>query len=170
MEKSRKTNTADAYAVQCGKCFKWRLIPTKEQFEDIRQNFIDDPWACDKNPNVSCDDPGDIEYDTRNVWVIDKPNLPKPPSGVERLLIMRSDYSKMDVNYVMPNGKKLRSSVEVEKFLEAHPEYKDKYSLADFSFTTPKIPPEMIPKDIEPKVPSVRKKQKTKDSQSISEV
>ncbi|THU68575.1 hypothetical protein C4D60_Mb08t05330 [Musa balbisiana] len=158
-KKSRKsTNSVGSYAVQCGECFKWRLIPTKEEYETIRQNFIEDPWFCHKIPNLSCDDPGDIEYDNSRVWVLDKPNLPKTPPDTERRLVMRSDYSKMDVSYIMPNGKKVRSSVEVEKFLEAYPEYKGKMSVADFSFTSPKVPEEMVPKDMEGKSSSARSK------------
>ncbi|CAL9112362.1 unnamed protein product [Musa acuminata var. zebrina] len=158
-KKSRKsTNSVGSYAVQCGECFKWRLIPTKEEYETIRQNFIEDPWFCHKIPNLSCDDPGDIEYDNSRVWVLDKPNLPKTPPDTERRLVMRSDYSKMDVSYIMPNGKKVRSSVEVDKFLEAYPEYKGKMSVADFSFTSPKIPEEMVPKDMEGKSSSARSK------------
>lgn len=145
--------------MQCGECFKFRIIPTREEYETIRKNFIENPWVCHKNPNLSCDDPGDVEYDNSRFYVIDKPNLPKTPAGVDRLAIMRSDYSKMDINYVMPNGKRLRSSVEVEKFIEANPEYKGRFTPADFSFTSPKIPEEMIPKGIEG---NLSKKRKTK--------
>nr|CAD1829497.1 unnamed protein product [Ananas comosus var. bracteatus] len=113
MEKKRKSNDSiNAYSVQCENCLKWRLIPTKEEYETIRHNFIDDPWVCSKKPNASCDDPaGDIEYDNTRIWVIDKPNIPKPPPDTERILIMRKDLSKMDTYYIMPKGgKKARCS------------------------------------------------------------
>ncbi|WOL15779.1 hypothetical protein Cni_G24560 [Canna indica] len=155
MEKS--SNKVGAYAVQCEKCSKWRLIPSKEEYEAIRQNLIEDPWFCHKKPNISCDDPCDIEYDNSRVWALDKPNLPKTPAGAQRLLSMRSDYSKMDVYYNMPNGKKLRSTVEVERFFEVYPEFKSTMSPADFSFTSPKIPEEMIPEGIEVKSSSVKR-------------
>ncbi|KAG0453639.1 hypothetical protein HPP92_024943 [Vanilla planifolia] len=104
------------------------------------------PGTATKRPNVSCDDDADIEYDTSRLWVIDKPNLPKTPPGTTRMLIMRRDLSKLDAHYIMPNGKRLRSSVEVEKFLNAHPEYKEKFSASEFSFTTPKVWLDMVPR------------------------
>ncbi|KAK3138811.1 hypothetical protein QOZ80_5AG0373690 [Eleusine coracana subsp. coracana] len=94
---------------------------------------------CHKRQDCSCDDPGDIEYDNTRIWVIDKPNIPKPPPETERLVIMRSDYTKMDTYYVMPNGKRARCTGDVDKFLEAHPEYKDRISVSSFSFAPPKI-------------------------------
>ncbi|KAJ6797045.1 methyl-CpG-binding domain-containing protein 4-like [Iris pallida] len=45
----------------------------------------------------------------------------------------------------MPNGKRVRSTVEVEKFLETYPEYKDQFSVSNFSFATPKILEDMVP-------------------------
>ncbi|KAJ6797047.1 methyl-CpG-binding domain-containing protein 4-like [Iris pallida] len=146
MEKSRTSKeTVGAYAVQCGRCSKWRLIPSREEYETIRESFIEDPWFCDKNPEVSCDDPGDIEYDTSRLWVIDKPNAPKTPPNTTRSLSLRKNLSRTDVTYVMPNGKRVRSTVEVEKFLETYPEYKDQFSVSNFSFATPKILEDMVP-------------------------
>lgn len=150
-----------AYAVQCGKCFKFRLIPTKEEFESIRHNFIEDPWFCNKNPNVSCDDPGDIEQDATQIWVADRPNVPKAPPNTERMLTMRKDLSKMDCYYIMPNGKKVRSTVEVEKFLEAHPEYREQFSISNFSFTSPKMMEEFVPRNLEGRVSAKKMKLKT---------
>ncbi|KAG1327780.1 putative methyl-CpG-binding domain protein 12 [Cocos nucifera] len=160
-QKSRNSKHAGAYAVQCGKCFKFRLIPTKEEFETIRHNFIEDPWICNKNPNVSCDDPGDIEQDGTQIWVADKPNVPKAPPNTERMLTMRKDLSKMDCHYTMPNGKKVRSTVEVEKFLEAYPEYRDQFSVSSFSFTSPKILEEFVPRNLEGRESAKRMKLKT---------
>ncbi|XP_010912085.1 uncharacterized protein [Elaeis guineensis] len=148
-QKSRNSKYPGAYAVQCSKCFKFRLIPTKEEFETIRHNFIEDPWFCNKNPNVSCDDPGDIEQDGTQIWVADKPNVPKAPPNTERMLTMRKDLSKLDCHYTMPNGKRVRSTVEVEKFLEAYPEYRDQFSVSSFSFTSPKIMEEFVPRNLE---------------------
>ncbi|KAJ3676331.1 hypothetical protein LUZ60_003743 [Juncus effusus] len=138
-----------AYAVQCYKCFKWRLIPSKEEFETIRESFNEDPWCCDKKGNDSCENPADINYDSTRIWVIDRPNLPKSPPETERLVIMRKDLSKMDIYYVMPNGKRARGASDVEKFLEANPEYRDKISVSDFSFITPKIAEETVSKESE---------------------
>ncbi|KAK1293683.1 Methyl-CpG-binding domain-containing protein 4 [Acorus calamus] len=149
-KKSRDSSKpGDLYAAQCEKCFKWRLIPSKEEYETVRQSLNEDPWYCDKKPGISCDDPGDIDYDTSHVWVIDKPNIPKTPPDCERMVVMRKDFTKMDTFYIMPNGKRVRSRPEVEKFLEAYPKYKDKISVADFNFTVPRIPQEMVPKNLE---------------------
>ncbi|PKU85811.1 Methyl-CpG-binding domain-containing protein 1 [Dendrobium catenatum] len=162
MQKSKiPKDSIGAFAVQCEKCFKWRLVPTKEEYETIRDTFIEDPWCCEKRPNVTCDDPGDIEYDTSRLWIIDKPNIPKPPPDTERILIMRRDLSKLDVSYIMPNGKRLRSSVEIEKFLDAYPEYRDKISVEKFAFTPPKILEDMVPRNSEGRNSSRTKKLKT---------
>ncbi|CAL5094863.1 unnamed protein product [Urochloa decumbens] len=127
------------YAVQCYKCYKWRMVPTKEEFETLRENFTEDPWFCSRREDCSCDDPADLEYDNTRVWVMDKPNIPKPPPETERLVIMRRDFTKMDTYYVMPNGKRARCAGDVDKFLEAFPGYKDRISTSDFNFAPPKI-------------------------------
>lgn len=99
----------DLWSAQCAECFKWRLIPTEEEFEEIRSKLSEDPFLCSKKPGVSCDDPADIERDETRTWAIHKPGIPKTPSGFKRTLIMRRDLSKMDCYYDAPNGKKLRA-------------------------------------------------------------
>ncbi|KAK4493135.1 hypothetical protein RD792_018013 [Penstemon davidsonii] len=132
--------SVDARCVQCDECSKLRLIPTEELYEEIRSRFIEDPFVCSKLPNVSCDDPGDIEdYDSTWTWAFDKPNLPKTPPGFKKRLVLRKNYSKMDCYYDAPNGKRLRSKAEVSRFLDKHPEYKKDISPSDFSFFSPKI-------------------------------
>ncbi|TVU02983.1 hypothetical protein EJB05_49124 [Eragrostis curvula] len=131
------------YAVQCYDCYKWRTT-TKEEFEKIRENFTEDPWSCSKRPDCSCNEPADIEYDSSRVWVIDTPNIPKPPQDTERLVIMGRDFTEMDAYYVMPNGKHARCDADVEKFLEAYPEYKDRISISSFNFATPEIVEETV--------------------------
>ncbi|KAH9305853.1 hypothetical protein KI387_010257, partial [Taxus chinensis] len=83
------------FTVQCAKCLKWRLIPSKEQYEAIRQCILEHPWVCEDAqpwcPNTSCEDPGDIEPDNSRLWAIDKPNISQPPSGWERLLVLRGE-------------------------------------------------------------------------------
>ncbi|KAK9084049.1 hypothetical protein Scep_030520 [Stephania cephalantha] len=149
LKKSRSFNSGPSvslYAVQCGKCLKWRVIPTKEEYELIRTNFLEDPWFCDKRSDVSCEDPSDIEYDSSRTWAIDKPNIPEVPEGFKRILVPRRDLSKIDVYYVLPTGRKAKSLNEVEKFLEANPIYKaDGVDISMFSFTTPKILGETVP-------------------------
>uniref|UniRef100_A0A0D9WGC4 MBD domain-containing protein n=1 Tax=Leersia perrieri TaxID=77586 RepID=A0A0D9WGC4_9ORYZ len=138
-KRGSSTDSIGMYAVQCCKCHKWRKVPTKDEFETIRENFTEEPWYCSKRPECSCEDTADIEYDSSRIWVIDKPNIPKPPPGTERLVIMRGDLSKMDTYYVMPNGKRARCTADVDKFLEANPQYKDRLPVESFSFATPKI-------------------------------
>jgi len=69
---SRVLPSVGAFTVQCAKCFKWRLIPTKEK---------------------SCDDPADISQDGSRLWAIDKPNIAQPPPGWQRLLRIRGEGS-----------------------------------------------------------------------------
>ncbi|KAF1002452.1 hypothetical protein AG4045_018331 [Apium graveolens] len=145
------------YAVQCGKCFKWRKIQTQEEFEVIRANVTKDPFVCNKKFKVKCDDPAEIEYDSSRTWVLDKPDVPKTPLGFHRDVILRKDFSKMDVHYTSPEGKRLRSLVEVATFLEENPKYKDSISVEDFSFTTPKVVPETVPKDFVSKLSAEKK-------------
>lgn len=134
-----------AFTVQCASCFKWRLIPTKEKYEEIREHILEQPFVCQRalewRPDVSCDDPEDISQDGNRIWAIDKPSIAQPPDGWQRLLRIRSEGSSKfaDVYYVAPTGKRLRSMVDIQKFLTNHPEYlKDGVTLSRFSFTIPK--------------------------------
>jgi hypothetical protein len=132
------------YAVQCCECRKWRTVPTKDEFETIRENFNDDPWFCSKRPGCSCEDPADIEHDSSRIWLMDSPNIPKPPPKTERLVILRRDLAKTDVHYVLPNGKRAKGTEDVQKFLDANPEYKDSLAVESFSFTLPRIVEETV--------------------------
>ncbi|TKY44502.1 Methyl-CpG-binding domain-containing protein 2 [Spatholobus suberectus] len=134
-----------AFTVQCASCFKWRLIPTKEKYEEIREHILEQPFVCQKarewRPDVSCDDPEDISQDGSRVWAIDKPNIAQPPAGWQRLLRIRGEGSTKfaDIYYVAPSGKRLRSMVEIQKFLMDHPEYaRDGVTLSQFSFQIPR--------------------------------
>ncbi|PSS06254.1 Methyl-CpG-binding domain-containing protein [Actinidia chinensis var. chinensis] len=146
-------NSVIVYAAQCGECFKWRVIPTQEEFEDMRSKFIEDPFFCNKKANVSCEDPADIEYDATRVWVIDKPNLPKTPPGFQRELVLRRDFSKMDTYYITPSGTRVRAPSSVASFLEANPECKG-VSVSDFSFTPPKVMDDTVPENVKGPGPS----------------
>ncbi|GAV80464.1 MBD domain-containing protein/zf-CW domain-containing protein, partial [Cephalotus follicularis] len=136
----------DTYAAQCEKCFKWRVVDTEEEYEEIRSKISDQPYVCDRKPGVSCKDPGDIDYDASRTWVIDRPGIPKTPVGFKRSLVLRKDYSKMDAYYITPTGKKLRTRTEVSAFLEANPKYSN-VSLSDFTFTVPKVMEDTIPEN-----------------------
>ncbi|XP_050265337.1 methyl-CpG-binding domain-containing protein 4-like [Quercus robur] len=140
----RHNHSIDLYAAQCGKCFKWRLIDTQEEFEEIRSKLIDEPFYCDRKPDVSCENPADIEYDATRTWVIDKPNTPKTPEGFKRTLVLRKDFSKLDAYFITPTGKRLRTRNEMASFIKANPEFKD-VSPLDFDFVSPKIMEDTIP-------------------------
>ncbi|KAL5974201.1 Methyl-CpG-binding domain protein 2 [Asimina triloba] len=134
-----------AFAVQCATCFKWRLIPTKEKYEEIRENILQEPFTCETaqewRPDISCGVPADIYQDGSRLWAIDKPNISQPPPGWERLLRIRGEGGTRfaDVYYVAPSGKRLRSMVEIEKYLCAHPEYiQAGVTMSQFSFQIPK--------------------------------
>ncbi|CAJ2665373.1 unnamed protein product [Trifolium pratense] len=104
-----------AFTVQCASCFKWRLIPTKEKHEEIREYILQQPFVCEKarewRPDVSCDDQEDISEDGSRIWAIDKPSIAQPPDGWQRLLRIRGEGSSKfaDIYYVAPSGKRLRS-------------------------------------------------------------
>ncbi|KAL2900457.1 Methyl-CpG-binding domain-containing protein 4, partial [Bienertia sinuspersici] len=149
-ESKPRRGAIDLYAAQCCKCEKWRSIDTKEEYEELRSKFANEPFSCGRKPNVTCDDPADLECDATRTWVIDKPNLPKTPQGFKRELILRSDYSKLDAHYLTPTGKKVRCHGEVVQFLEKNPEYKH-LKLDDFNFTVPKILEDTIPEEVRKK-------------------
>ncbi|VFR00295.1 unnamed protein product [Cuscuta campestris] len=134
-----------AFTVQCANCFKWRLIPCKEKYEEIREHILENPFFCETarewRPDISCDDPPDITQDGSRLWAIDKPNIAQPPPGWERLLRIRGEGGSKfaDVYYVAPSGKRLRSMVDIQKYLDEHPEYvTEDLKMHQFSFQIPK--------------------------------
>ncbi|XP_021277387.1 methyl-CpG-binding domain-containing protein 2 isoform X2 [Herrania umbratica] len=142
---SRVLPSVGAFTVQCANCFKWRLIPTKEKYEEIREHILENPFVCETarewRPDISCDDPTDISQDGSRLWAIDKPNIAQPPPGWQRLLRIRGEGSTKfaDIYYQAPSGKRLRSMVEVQKYLIEHPEYATEgVTLSRFSFQIPK--------------------------------
>lgn len=154
--------SVDIYAAQCKNCLKWRVIDTQEEFEEIRQKVIQEPFHCGRKANSSCDDPADIEYDSTRTWVIDKPNLPKPPQGFRRSLVLRKDYSKLDAYYITTTGKKLRTRNEIAAYLKEHPEHTG-ISASDFDFSSPKIMQDTIPENVEQKDLATKKIKIAKD-------
>ncbi|XP_068642532.1 uncharacterized protein [Aristolochia californica] len=130
-----------AFTVQCARCFKWRLIPTKEKYEEIRAHIIEIPFVCETasewRRGISCDDPADINQDGSRLWAIDKPSIAQPPPGWQRLLRIRGEGSTR--YYLTPSGKKLRSMVEIDKYLQEHPEFIEAgVNRSQFSFQIPK--------------------------------
>ncbi|OEL30115.1 Methyl-CpG-binding domain-containing protein 2 [Dichanthelium oligosanthes] len=133
-----------AFAAQCAKCQKWRLISTKEKYEEIRERIREDPFVCEKarewKPDVTCNDPSDVSQDGSKLWAIDKPDIVQAPQGWERLIKIRGEGSTKfaDVYYRSPTGIQLRSTNEVEKYLAEHPEYiAQGVELSHFSFKSP---------------------------------
>ncbi|XP_072971964.1 methyl-CpG-binding domain-containing protein 2-like isoform X1 [Typha angustifolia] len=180
-----------AFTVQCATCFKWRLIPTKEKYEEIRANILQNHFVCEQarewRSDISCEDPEDISQDGSRLWAIDKPNIAQPPPGWERLLRIRGEGSSKFADvivftpiepgiysadydflqtllphcyflpsfllgqrlfkirklaswyYVSPTGKKLRSMVEIQRYLVDSPEHiRQDVDLSQFSFQIPR--------------------------------
>ncbi|XP_006656452.2 methyl-CpG-binding domain-containing protein 2-like isoform X1 [Oryza brachyantha] len=134
-----------AYTVQCARCFKWRIIPTKEKYEELRENIYQDVFVCERtsewNRIISCVDPEDISQDGSRLWAIDKGNISQTPPGWDREVRIRGEgCSKFaDVYYTSPSGKKLRSLVEIGRYLAENPHFiKEGVNLTQFSFATPK--------------------------------
>ncbi|XP_020596323.1 methyl-CpG-binding domain-containing protein 2-like [Phalaenopsis equestris] len=92
---SRALPSVGAFTVQCASCFKWRLIPTKEKYEQIRESILQVPFVCERarewRPDISCEDPPDILQDGSRLWAIDKPNIAQPPPGWDRQLRIRGE-------------------------------------------------------------------------------
>lgn len=134
-----------AFTVQCANCFKWRLIPSKEKYEEIREHIMQQPFLCERarewRPDISCDDPADINQDGSRLWAIDKPSIAQPPPGWERILRIRGQGGTRfaDVYYTAPTGKRLRSMVEIRKYLLEHPEeLAAGVNVSQFSFQIPR--------------------------------
>nr|XP_043636875.1 methyl-CpG-binding domain-containing protein 4-like [Erigeron canadensis] len=160
-EPGTPSSTVIAYAVQCDKCYKWRTLATEEHFEEIRRNLTGDPFVCDKLPGITCENPADINYDSSQVWAIDKPDIPKTPKGFKRIATLRGDYTKTDVKYLTPDGKHIRTSPQMVEYLKRQPAYSD-LSLSDFCFTAPKIMSDTVPKHYKNLASSTKKKPKLK--------
>ncbi|XP_020549765.1 methyl-CpG-binding domain-containing protein 2-like [Sesamum indicum] len=83
------------YTVKCAKCSKWRLIPTKEKYEEIRERIVERSFLCDTarawRPNVSCNEESDVKQDDSFLWPMDKPRIPQTPPGWQRILRIRAE-------------------------------------------------------------------------------
>ncbi|KAL2511287.1 Methyl-CpG-binding domain-containing protein 2 [Abeliophyllum distichum] len=136
------SDSVRAYTVQCANCLKWRFIPTKQKYEQIREQIAELPFLCETarewRPEIKCDDESDLMKDGSWRWAIDKPCIPQPPLGWQRILRIRAEGGTKfaDVYYVAPSGKRLRSMSNVQSFLDEHPEYPG-VTVSQFSFQTP---------------------------------
>jgi hypothetical protein len=84
-----------AYAAQCTACEKWRLVPKKEKYEELRAQITEDPFTCEMahewKLDVTCNDPSDVSQDSTWLWAMDQHNIPQPPPGFERLIAIRGE-------------------------------------------------------------------------------
>ncbi|KAH0730605.1 hypothetical protein KY285_001513 [Solanum tuberosum] len=138
----KPSNSPGEFAVECARCYKWRYIPSKEKYEEIREHILELPFYCETtrewHSNKKCDDPPDVTEDESGLkWAIDAPNIPQPPPGWERLIKFRTKVGTRYYN--SPSKQQLRSKTEVEKYLEQHPEDATQSAKLDqFSFQIPR--------------------------------
>lgn len=119
----------------------------EESRSQFRCNQTADPFVCTKLLGFTCEKPADISVDSSQVWIMDKPNIPKTPKGFKRITSLRGNYSKVDVQYLTPDGKKIRASPGMVDYLQEHPEYSH-ISLSDFCYEAPKIVRDTVPKHV----------------------
>ncbi|PIN03285.1 hypothetical protein CDL12_24190 [Handroanthus impetiginosus] len=140
----RVWDSIDLYAVRCFVCLKWRIIPSKEKYEEIRENIVEKPFVCDTalewRSDVSCEDDSDIKEGDNIIWAMDKPNIPQTPPGWQRIIRLRAEGGTKfsDVYYVSPSNKRFRSMTELQRYLDDHPEYQqENVDASQFSFQAP---------------------------------
>jgi hypothetical protein len=96
-----------AYTVQCASCYKWRIVPTKEKYEELRESISQELFLCTRasewNRALSCDEPEDLSQDGSRVWALDKPNIVQPPPGWDREVRLRGASTKFADVYVTPS-------------------------------------------------------------------
>ncbi|KAL2536340.1 Methyl-CpG-binding domain-containing protein 2 [Forsythia ovata] len=89
------SDSVRAYTIQCANCSKWRFIPTKQKYEQIRETIAELPFHCETarewRPEITCDDEPDLVKDGSWRWAIDKPCIPQPPRGWQRILRIRAE-------------------------------------------------------------------------------
>ncbi|KAL8497706.1 hypothetical protein ACS0TY_021147 [Phlomoides rotata] len=132
------------YVVRCANCSKWRFIPTKDKYEEIRANMGEKLFQCETarewRPQISCEDESDVEEDDKFRWAMDRPRIPQSPPRWQRILRIRAEGGTKfaDVYYVSPSNKRLRSMVELNRYLEENPRYlREGISMSEFSFQPP---------------------------------
>lgn len=85
----------EAYTAQCDTCKKWRLVPTKKKYEELRERTEEDPFTCEKarewKPDVACGDPSELSQDGSRIWAMEQHKIPQAPLGWERLITIRSE-------------------------------------------------------------------------------
>lgn len=141
VQTQKKKLIIDTYCVQCNKCKKWRIIPTKQKYEEIREKLPSGPFSCEHasewKPGVTCDDPTDASLDDGKFWAIDKQGIPQTPLEWDRTISIRSEgcIRFADVYYFTPTGLMLRSKLDVGRYLDENPQCDA--VIEQFSFATP---------------------------------
>lgn len=83
------------YTVRCATCSKWRLIPSKDKYEEIRAKMGEQLFRCETarewRPEISCEHESDVEQDDNFRWAMDRPKIPQTPSGWQRILRIRAE-------------------------------------------------------------------------------
>ncbi len=90
--------TVETFTVQCFECMKWRIIPTKEQYEMIGEKILEQPWVCEDaqawRQDATCEDPPDLSEDEPSIlWAVDRHSIPCAPDGFYRKIVIRGEMS-----------------------------------------------------------------------------
>ena len=84
-----------AYTVQCAHCYKWRIVPTQEKYEELRESISRELFYCERAREwkrvISCDEPEDMSQDGNMLWAMDKPNIVQTPPGWYREVRIRGE-------------------------------------------------------------------------------
>ncbi|CAA7016059.1 unnamed protein product [Microthlaspi erraticum] len=123
----------DHLTIQCATCFKWRVVPLMEIYEEIKTHLEEEPFFCDVacqwKPEMSCEVPADISQEgTEYIWALESHLIPRPRAGWRRLTHIRGEgglrfadmYLKENPRYII-EGMKVKAQVK-----------------KDFSFKIPK--------------------------------
>ncbi|CAA7022903.1 unnamed protein product [Microthlaspi erraticum] len=129
-DKREKAIPISQLTVQCATCFKWRVVPWMEIYEEIRTYLEEEPFFCDVacqwKPGMSCEVPADISQEgTELIWALESHLIPRPPVGWRRLTKIRNEGGSCfaDIYYITPLGQTLRSGPEVIRYLKENPQY-----------------------------------------------
>ncbi|KAG6548431.1 hypothetical protein Mapa_009918 [Marchantia paleacea] len=95
------------HAVQCRLCGKYRRVPEKRRYEEIRQQVLSNPWECScasewTTEEISCDVPEEFTS-PEFVLLFDKSAIPVSPPLWERECFLSKQYFA-DIYYYPPNG------------------------------------------------------------------
>lgn len=96
MEAKKVWESVKLYTIRCGLCSKWRLIPSKAKYEEIRAKMGEEPFECERarewRPHICCHHQSDVSEDDGKLrWAMDRPNIPQTPLGWQRILRIRAE-------------------------------------------------------------------------------